>query len=34
MQQDPTPRDLEEEENNEQVRHPIIYFIKRIHFIW
>lgn len=30
MQQDPTPRDLEEEENNEQVRNPIIQFINSI----
>lgn len=30
MQQDPTPRDLEEEENNEQVRNPNIHFINSI----
>lgn len=30
MQQDPTPRDLEEEENNEEVRNPIIHFINSI----
>lgn len=30
MQQDPTPRDLEEEDNNEQVSNPIIHFINSI----